>query len=211
MRRIQCSLDIDAPSTALGMRNDDGRRERVRLGEDGGRPALLVDGVVQSVAPAAAAGGYWAAMLPAHRPRRALLLGLGGGTIAHLLTTRFGSLPIVGVDDDPDVVRLGRTAFGPPPPTLAVVIADVRTFVHGCAAHFDYIAVDLFHGDQMPAGAVSQPFLKAVRAALTPRGIVVFNFFRDARTERRIARVRRVFDIERVERVRDNLLVHCRP
>jgi spermidine synthase len=182
----------------------------VWLGEDRGRPALLVDGVVQSVAPDYAGDGYWAAMLPAHRPRRALLLGLGAGTVAHLLVRRFGPLPVVGVDDDPAVVALARGAFGPLPAGLQIVLADARRFVQGCAGRFDYVAVDLFHGHDVPAGVFGQPFLRAVQAALTPAGTAVFNLFRDRHEERRLARLGRVMRVERVARVRQNLLVHCR-
>lgn len=182
----------------------------VRLGEDRGRPALLVDGVVQSVAPTAAAGGYWEAMLPAHRPRRALLLGLGGGTLAHLLVARFGSLPMVGVDDDPAVLAAARTAFGPLPGELDIVLADARIFIHGYAARFDYVAVDLFHGGEVPRGVFGQPFLRAVRAALMPGGTAAFNLFHDARSDRRLERLRRVLRVERTVQVRDNVLAHCR-
>ncbi len=182
----------------------------VRVGEDRGRPALLVNGVVQSVAPAAAASGYWAAMLPAHRPRRALLLGFGGGTIAHLLTARFGDVPIVGVDAEPAVVAVARTAFGPLPPALQIVIADARDLVHGCAGRFDYVAVDLYHGADVPRGLFGQPFLRGVRAALTHGGLAVFNLFRDTHTERRLERLTRVLRVERQARVGDNVLVHCR-
>ena len=57
---------------------------RIRIGEDGGRAALLVDGVVQSISPedGLVDGGYWAAMVPDERPRVALILGLGGGTLS---------------------------------------------------------------------------------------------------------------------------------
>ena len=72
---------------------------RVRLGEDRGRRALLVQGVVQSVAleGPGAREGYWGRMLPDVRPTRALILGYGGGTLAHLLHDRFGPLQIVVV------------------------------------------------------------------------------------------------------------------
>src|SRR3954470_16900915 len=79
----------------------------VRLGEDDGRPVLLVDGTVQSVL-ADDPSGYWSLMVPDVRPSRALLLGLGGGTIARLLADRFGALPIVGVDEDADVIGFAQ-------------------------------------------------------------------------------------------------------
>src|SRR4051794_28926969 len=54
-----------------------GEKPRVRVAEDEGQRALLVDGVVQSVAvegPTFHGPGYWPAMLPDVRPRQALLL-----------------------------------------------------------------------------------------------------------------------------------------
>ena len=65
----------------------------VRLGEDDGRPVLLVNGAVQSVL-ADDPEGYWQRMVPDVKPRRALLLGLGAGTVARLLHERFGEVPL---------------------------------------------------------------------------------------------------------------------
>jgi spermidine synthase len=170
----------------------------------------MANGVVQSVAPAAAEGGYWAAMLPDHRPRRALLLGFGGGTLTHLLAARYGTVPTVGVDDNPTVVTLARNAFGPLPPATQLVLADALRFVGGCAGAFDYVAVDLFRADLVPRGTFGLPFLRAVRTALMPGGHAVFNLFQDPRTASRIARLEAVFRIERAVRVGDNRVVHCR-
>ncbi len=186
------------------------RAAPVVVGEDRGRPALLVGGFVQSVAAGAAADGYWAQMLPAHQPRRGLLLGFGGGTVARLLVQRFGACDLVGVDDDARAVALGRAAFGPLPEHVQLVLADALRFVDGCGGAFDYIAVDLFHAGRPPRGMFGRPFLRGVRAALTPRGRAVFNVFRDAQAERRTANIRAVLSIEQVVSVRDNLLVWCR-
>src|SRR5436305_6912824 len=85
----------------------------VQIGEDNGRAALLVDGVVQSISPedGLASGGYWAAMVPPLRPRRVLILGLGGGTLARLMHARWGSsVAIVGVDDDVAIVETALAA-----------------------------------------------------------------------------------------------------
>src|SRR5262249_9757703 len=44
--------------------------------------------------------GYWGLLLPTRCPRRALLLGLGGGTVAHLLTQRCPNTVITGIEHD---------------------------------------------------------------------------------------------------------------
>src|SRR4051812_39407749 len=64
----------------------------VWIGEDEGQTALLIDGVVQSVyvGDGPLGPGYWPLMLPDTPPRSSLILGLGGGTIPHLLTRKFG-------------------------------------------------------------------------------------------------------------------------
>lgn len=181
-----------------------------RLGEDRGRPALLVDGVVQSVAPAAAAGGYWAAMLPQQAPVQALVLGFGGGTIAHLLASRFSPRVIIGVDSDRAILALARVAFGQLPESVTLVQADARTFVYGCHGWCDYVAVDLFCGARVPPGVFARPFLRAVRASLTTRGEAAFNLFADQQTERRLSRLQAGFRRVEVERVGQNVIARCR-
>jgi spermidine synthase len=108
---------------------------RVWIGEDDGRRVLLVDGVVQSVAvePGREVGGYWAALLPSVRPRRALVLGLGGGTLVNLLRQRFGEVAAIGVESDEEVLRLAKAELHLAMPGLEVVhrtlsctSADVR-------------------------------------------------------------------------------------
>jgi spermidine synthase len=172
--------------------------------------ALLVDGVVQSVAPQCAAGGYWEAMLPSHPPRTALLLGFGGGTLAWLLASSSSPERIIGVDYDPEMLALGRAVFGPLPGCVQLVLADARTFIAGCTGRFEYVAVDLFQGERVPRGVFGLPFLRGVRRALCPRGRAAFNLFDDARAAARQERLRAVFSIERTVRVGDNLIVHCR-
>src|SRR5919205_297677 len=150
---------------------------RVRIAADEGQRALLVDGVVQSVAVDGPhlGPGYWPRMLPDVRPRRALLLGLGGGTIAHLLMRRFGPVPMVGVEADPEVLALARAEFGLDLPSLTVVEGDALAYVAACAERFDYVCVDLYRGAELERGVLARPVLRGIKRLLTPGGIAVFN------------------------------------
>jgi len=125
------------------------------IGTSYGRRALFVDGVVQSVDPDDAASGYWNAMIPDDRPASALLLGVGGGTIAQLLTRKFGPLPITGVDESSDVLEVAREQFGLTLPDLTLVQADAFVYVHHTEDRFDFIAVDLYRGNRLVGGVLA--------------------------------------------------------
>jgi spermidine synthase len=185
----------------------------VRIGEDSGREALLVDGVVQSISPqdGLANGGYWAAMVPDERPNRALILGLGGGTLARLLHARFGpDVSIVGVDDEPAVVQLARAAGWLPQRGLETVIADAFDFVKTTTERFDFIAIDLFRGEEFIGRALGKPFLRQVRGRLVPRGRLVVNLFRDRLRATRAERIRTLFEILEERHVGGNVVIHAR-
>jgi spermidine synthase len=185
---------------------------RVRVGTDDGQRALLVEGVVQSVAvagPTFRGPGYWPAMVPDVRPRRALLLGLGAGTVAQLIVRRFGAVPMIGVEADLEVLSFARSDFDLHLPSLTVVEADAFEYVAACDERFDYIAVDLYRGAQLQGTALARPFLRALRALLLPGGQVYVNLFQDGRTAKRLHRLRQVFPLATVEIVGKNAVVRC--
>jgi spermidine synthase len=170
-----------------------------------------VDGTVQSVL-ADDPTGYWSRMIPDVRPGRALLLGLGAGTIARLLHERFGDVPIVGVEDDPDVAGFARELLRDLP-SLEIVEADAFRYVELIAARgerFDYAAVDLYRGHLLVHGVVGRPFLRALRALLEPRGLAVFNLFQERRVDDRVRRIGRVFRVLDRQLAGKNVVVWCR-
>ncbi|MCC6175168.1 MAG: methyltransferase domain-containing protein [Chloroflexi bacterium] len=183
------------------------------MGEDEGRRVLLVDGVVQSVLDDAAELGYWAAMVPDVRPERALILGVGGGTIVRLLRKRFGSFPIVGVDDDADILAFAGRELADAE-QVQLVEADAFEWTREAAEHgehFDLACVDVFRADAMPADLTRKPFLRAVRRLLEPRGRAVFNLFADRRVDDRIRRIERVLEVVERQTIEKNAVVWCRP
>jgi spermidine synthase len=186
----------------------------VRIGEDGGRAALLVDGVVQSISPedGLTAGGYWAAMVPDHeRPTRGLILGLGGGTLARLLHARWGEFPLVGVDDDAHLLEVAREAgWLPRDGTVEIVVDDAFAYIQRCDDRFDYVAVDLYRGDALVGRAFGKPFLRRLRTLLVPRGQVAINLFSDLRLIGRLKRIEAVFEIRDQIGVGGNVIVHAR-
>ena len=183
----------------------------VRVRCDRGRLALVVNGVVQSIdLESADASDYWPAMLPDAKPEQALLLGAGGGTLAAMLNRRFGPLDVIAVDNDPEVVRLGRTSFYLTLPRVSVVLADAFQFAASCRGRFDYIAVDLFRGNERPREVAARPFLRDLRRITRPGATVAFNLFKDRRVEHTLTRIARLLVPVRQVTVGKNVVTHYR-
>lgn len=179
---------------------------------EAGRKVLRVGGVIQSVAvDDEYQRDVWDAMLPERRPASALILGLGGGTTAMLLTRRWGSLPITGVEVDPSVVWLARHEFGlSGMPHVRIEQADAFTYMRRLGERYDLICVDLYTAGKMAHGVLAGPFLRDVARGLTPEGTAVFNFWRTPYLEDQMRRLRREVAVERVVEADENILVHCR-
>lgn len=178
-----------------------------------GRPVLRVGGVIQSVGVNETyQADIWDAMLPRERPANALILGLGGGTIASLLTQRFGALPITGVERDPAVVWLARREFGLDDlPHLSIITADAFAWVARCDQRFDAICVDLYTAGKMAHGVLGAGFLRDLRRLLTPHGEVAFNLWRSAYLADQLRRIEREYSVVALDEADDNLIAHAVP
>lgn len=217
-------------------RRKQSRRLPVRTApREGWGTALEVGGVVQSVSvPERAgaedeeaaedggeprpgpAGGYWGLMLPPGCPRRALLLGLGAGTVARLLARRCPETRMVGIERDPEVIAVARLDFGlDDVPGLTVVEADAFAWVPEHAVTepgaYDLICLDLFEAGRLALGTLATPFLRQIAALLAPGGTLTVNLMVTGRTPEQLHRVRRVFAVTRKLRLRGNLVVHAQP
>ena len=186
--------------------------DSLQIEEYEGHRVLVEDGAILSVAVTGTDPpfGYWTAMLPERAPRSALLLGLGAGTLAHLLTRRFPEVRIVGVDIDARLIAFARQHFDLALSNLDIVIGDAFAFVAGCQNHFDYVAVDLFRGHDFQRGALARAFLRQLRSIAGPDGEIAVNFFKDRRSEVHVNRLARILTVYRVQRLPRNVVVHCR-
>lgn len=178
-----------------------------------GRKVLRVGGVIQSVAvDEQYTRDVWDAMLPRRQPDNALILGLGGGAIAQLMTRRWGPLPIVGVECDPAVVWLARHEFGLGAlQHLSIVTDDAFAWTARCQQRFDAICVDLYTAGKMAHGVLAVAFLRDLQRIITPQGEVAFNLWRSAYLADQMRRIERVFSITGIDEADDNLIVHAAP
>jgi spermidine synthase len=193
------------------MRTSDRTARGIWIEPSGEGKALVVDGAVQSVTLTSPESlfGYWPLMLPDVRPQQALVLGLGGGTLVQLLFRRFGPLPLLAVDDDERVVALATAEMGLDPASLTIVIADAFEWVAKAQHRFDYVAIDLYRGGEVPARAFTSAFLRNLRRLLTPGATVVLNMAADRQAQARLIRFARWFRVDGTRKFGKNLIVHA--
>ncbi|PTL84713.1 spermidine synthase [Vitiosangium sp. GDMCC 1.1324] len=108
-----------------------------------------------------------------HAPR-VLLLGLGAGTSARGLLETYPGAQVVGVELDPEVVRLARAHFALSP-EVEVHVGDARAFLAGDTRRYDAIIVDAFRFPYVPFHLTTREFMQAVAEHLAPGGIACFN------------------------------------
>jgi spermidine synthase len=114
--------------------------------------------------------------LPAHS--KALLLGLGGGSIVEILRKDYlSSVEITAVEIDPVIIDIAKTEFnidqsGP----IHIIQQDAFDFMQQVKDTYELICVDLFIHDQVPLPFLSTHFMTHLVAALAPGGRIYFNF-----------------------------------
>jgi len=128
------------------------------------------------------------------RPRRALKIGLGGGSLVKFFWRRLPWLRMRVVELDERVVKVARAQFHLPADDarLCVAIGDgAEALAPECC---DLLVVDAFADEHPPKALVSQAFFDAAWLALEQPGALVLNLMNDdPQLDERIARVERAF------------------
>ena len=137
-------------------------------------------------------------------------MSLESGLVVRL-RRRFGAVPVIGVDDDQEVLALARSSFGLERAGLEIVQADAFSYLETCRERFDYVCVDLFRGGQFERAAVGRPFLRRLKARATPRAEIVINLFRDRRVDTYITRIERVLTVRSTRIIGRNLVLRTTP
>lgn len=113
--------------------------------------------------------------LPAE-PKRALILGHGGGSLAKWLAEHWPELDLDIVEVDPSVVRVAERYFGyPGAPTHRVHIKDARVFLRSSGVRYDLIWLDVFARHLIPFHLTTQEFFSELRSHLSPDGVLAIN------------------------------------
>ena len=153
----------------------------VQQSEKAGAQYMYNKGALQSVKPAETMFGYsfWSHLIPPFKPEHSLLLGYGTGSSADLMRKIWGTCKITGVDIE---ARNDRYV------EYRMKIMDAYDFVKDCTkdtffkgkipllgekARFDYISIDLWDGDTVPAFVFDVEFVVRLREIAT--GLISMN------------------------------------
>ncbi|MBP7119073.1 hypothetical protein KBA63_03205, partial [Candidatus Woesebacteria bacterium] len=107
--------------------------------------------------------------------KRALILGLGGGSIAKIIRDNWNESSVVGVDVDKVIVDLGIDYLGLDKLNVDIVIGDAFDYLHKEKKTYDLICVDTYVGDSFPKQFESEGFLHDVSKHLEDDGVAIFN------------------------------------
>jgi len=127
-------------------------------------------------------------------PRRALMIGLGGGSLAKYFHRRMNGLRTHVVESDERVIATARALFHVPGDDARLTV-EHGDGVHALAPECcDLLVVDGFDDEATPAALVSQAFFDAAWCALEEPGALVVNFMDDdPNLDRNLQRMERAF------------------
>ena len=114
-------------------------------------------------------------------PREALMIGLGGGSLAKFFHRNFRKTNVRVVELDERVVIAARTHFALPPDDarLHVEVGDgAEALSPECC---DVLVVDAYHDEEHVPTLASAEFYDAAYLALAEQGVMVVNFMDDDR------------------------------
>ena len=161
----------------------------IEVFEVGSTRKLVVDGFNQSVNPDSQIAerlvwGHLVKILQEQEPnlKNVLILGLGGGTIQHMIAQRFPGVAITSVEIDQVMVDVGRNFFDLDKiSNHTVIIADALRVVVDPQEYeldpqsFQAVIVDIYIGEKYPDLGSSGNFAAAVKNMAIPNGLVIYN------------------------------------
>lgn len=112
-----------------------------------------------------------------------LILGLGCGSSARLVSQKWPGAKIMGIEIDPKVIEVGKKYFSMGKiKNLKIEIADAieiccRQSAISNQQNYDLVLVDLYLGQNFPKEAESGEFIEGIKKILNEKGVVIFNRF----------------------------------
>lgn len=114
--------------------------------------------------------------------KKVLIMGLGGGTMAHLISEKFNAPEITSVEIDPVMIDIAKKYFDLDSiPNHRVIEGDALRVVIEPEEfdikeeYFNVAIVDIFQGEKYPDLGKSGNFIVSVKKLVRPGGLLIFN------------------------------------
>ncbi len=130
-------------------------------------------------------------------PRSAILVGLGGGSIAKFIYRTMPETRLRVLEIKPEVVEVAHSHFALPPPCerLSIVIGDGARIIGEGRESTDLMLVDAYDGRSLAASLATEAFFASARAALAPAGVLGMNLWSSDRAfGRNLEKIERAFE-----------------
>lgn len=105
---------------------------------------------------------------------RALLIGLGGGTVARQLES--AGLAYDAVEIDARLPGLAKEFFGLKGSRGNMIVDDGRHYINKCSTKYDLIIIDALLGENVPSHLLSLECFDRLKSLLSPRGHLFIEF-----------------------------------
>lgn len=106
--------------------------------------------------------------------RNVLMIGVGGGTLADMLSSQGARATLV--DINPAAFEVARLYFGLPD-SLPRHVEDGLAFLKRGASKFDAIVLDAYHASEIPEHLTTPAFFVETKRRLTKNGLLLANVF----------------------------------
>lgn len=129
-------------------------------------------------------------------PRRVLMVGLGGGSLAKFVYHRLPETAVEVLEINPDVVAIARRYFQVPAgdERLTVRVCDGAEFMEREGEGYDAILVDGYDDDEPPPSLASRKFYLSCRQRLNAGGVMSINLWgSDRRFDEYVQRIESAF------------------
>lgn len=104
----------------------------------------------------------------------ALLLGLGGGSLANMYVN-LGQFNVDAVEMDKRIIDVSRDYFNLND-KVNVIQDDARHYLQTCEKKYDFIFFDLFSGEANPSHVLTKEAFEKASSLLSDRGFIIVNF-----------------------------------
>jgi spermidine synthase len=105
---------------------------------------------------------------------KALLIGMGGGSIATELKNMGFQLDIVELDSR--MFRVAEDYFAFDPRGVREFVDDGRHFIRSVANKYDIVVIDVCNGEIQPNHMFTQESCRELKKILSPDGVILINF-----------------------------------